>query len=109
MYNVKQNFLKIKILFVLLVCLPAAAFSQTKYWVFFKDKSGSEKGFDPYKYFHKNALERRINAGLPLYDFTDLPVNENYISEVTQLVDSIGNISRWFNGTGVWANEVQIK
>lgn len=91
----------------LLLCTAAQA--QTKYWVFFKDKPQAEEAFDPYSYFHKNALDRRLKAGLPLNDFTDLPVNNSYINSVTQLADSAGNISRWFNGMGVWATAKQIQ
>jgi subtilisin family serine protease len=78
------------------------------YWVFFTDKKGVQ--FDPYSYFHKNTLERRINAGIPLNDISDFPLNENYVSSISKLCDSITIESRWLNAVKVWGcneNELQ--
>src|SRR5687768_1855990 len=98
----------------LCLCLLAfftftAVHAQTKYWVFFTDKANAAETFDPYMYFHKNALDRRQKSNLPLTDYTDLPVNRSYIFRVNKLADSLGNESRWFNAVGVWASEENIK
>ncbi|MGZ5283243.1 MAG: hypothetical protein ACXWEY_13280, partial [Bacteroidia bacterium] len=93
--------------FIFFICTAAQA--QTKYWVFFKDKAHASEVFDPYSYFHKNALDRRKKANLPLADITDFPVNNSYVKLVSQLADSTGNISRWLNAVGVWANEENIQ
>lgn len=82
------------------------AFSQDKYWVFFTDKDGTN--FDPYSYFDQKAIDRRLKNNISLYETSDFPVNENYISEVNNLVDSINIITRWFNGVSVFASQVQI-
>lgn len=81
-------------------------FSQNRYWVFFTDKNNCT--FDPYSYFDKKAIDRRIKQGLSLNDISDYPVNETYLSEVKYLVDSINIITRWFNGVSVYASENQI-
>jgi serine protease AprX len=77
-----------------------------KYWVFFKDKS--PEGFNPYEYFDKNALERRAKHGLPLFDYTDLPVNEAYVQKINELADSIGVVSRWLNGLAFFGSDVDL-
>jgi subtilisin family serine protease len=97
-----------KSIFVLLLFLcSSSGFAQQKYWVFFTDKNGVE--FDPYTFFHPNAIERRIKNGLSLYDTTDFPLNPNYIHAVAQRCDSISNHSRWFNALAVYGNEAQME
>jgi len=104
-----QRMFKTKLIFLSIIFLffGNSIQAQQKYWVFFKDKKNVV--FDPYSYFDEKALERRINHGLPLFQYTDLPVNEVYISEVSRKVDSISNVTRWFNGLSVFANENQIQ
>lgn len=77
-----------------------------RYWVFFKDKSGST--FRPFEYFDAKAIERRIKSGVNLYDSTDFPINQDYIYKVSQFVKSVNVQSRWFNAVSVVANEQQI-
>jgi hypothetical protein len=72
--------------------------------VFFKDKAGVN--FDPYTYFHKNTISRRINAGIPIADITDYPLNQMYVNSIINLCDSITIESRWMNAVKIWgANE----
>jgi subtilisin family serine protease len=97
--------LSIPILFVFLF-IATASQAQTKYWVFFKDKDGSS--FNPYAFFDEKAIERREKLGISLADYTDLPVNSDYIRQVAGLADSMGNVSRWFNGVGVWISPGKI-
>ncbi len=98
----KRLFLSIIIIF-----FATISFSQNKYWVFFSDKD--DCSFNPYEYFCQKAIDRRIKHGIDLYDVSDFPVNQNYISETEKLVDSINVITRWFNGVSVYANENQIE
>jgi hypothetical protein len=100
-----QPFLILCSLFISLVAHPANG--QTKYWVFFKDKDTSVK-FNPGAYFSAEALERRAIQHIGEYDYTDLPVNIKYVEIVSQMADSAGNVSRWFNGMGVWASATEI-
>lgn len=74
--------------------------------VYFKDKKGVT--FNPYKYFTAKAIERRIIAGLPLFDSTDFPVNQYYVNEISQIADSVYQQSRWMNGVCVSAGPEQI-
>ena len=81
--------------------------AQSKYWVFFTDKKGTS--FNPYEYFDKKAIERRIKNNIPLSDSTDFPVNESYINAVKQIADSVSYATRWFNAIAVYASETEIK
>jgi hypothetical protein len=97
--------------FALMVCnlgIAQVAEKGNAHWVFFSDKQGVN--FDPYTYFHKNTIERRINAGIPVNDITDYPLNENYVNSISQLCDSITIESRWMNAVKVWgctSNQLQ--
>lgn len=78
------------------------------YWVYFTDKK--DVSFDPYTYFHKHTIERRINAGIPLNEISDYPLNENYVNSIAMLCDSITIASRWMNAVKVWGcNENQVQ
>lgn len=97
---------KILIVFLFSVFSCAGLSAQKSFWVFFTDKNGST--FDPYSYFAPEAITRRLNLGISLYDSTDFPVSEKYIAEVSKRVTLVGHATRWFNGVGVDANDEQI-
>lgn len=92
--------------FILVILFCGELSAQKAYWVFFTDKSGAS--FDPYSYFAPEAIERRNRLGISLYDSTDFPVSEKYISEVSAHVTAVGHSSRWFNGVGVDATDEQV-
>src|ERR1044071_7274582 len=97
---------KIFIAFFFAVFLCGGLHAQKAYWVFFTDKNGTT--FDPYSYFAPEAITRRLNLGISLYDSTDFPVNENYLAEVAKRVTLVGHTTRWFNGVGVDGTDEQI-
>ena len=74
--------------------------------VYFKDKQ--HLNFNPYSYFDSKAIERRLRTGIPVDDATDWPVNENYVDQVTLMVNDVLVTSRWFNSVAVDADDVQI-
>ena len=78
-----------------------------KYWVFLKNKKNVT--FDPYNYFDKKTIERRLAYGIPLIDSTDFPLNQEYVNTVTGIVDSVSHQSRWFNAMSVYATEQEIE
>ncbi|HLG02009.1 MAG TPA: S8 family serine peptidase, partial [Bacteroidia bacterium] len=75
------------------------------YLVFFTDKNGTS--FDPHAYFAPEAIARRVLNGISLFDSSDFPVNEKYLTAVGKIVDTLGYSTRWFNGVGVVATEKQ--
>lgn len=94
-------------IFCLLIVIAVSSEAQQKYWVFFKDKTDTV--FDPYSYFDKKAIERRVRNNVPLYDYSDLPVNSNYIRHVEDLSDSVSAVSRWFNASVVYCTDDAIE
>lgn len=99
--------LKKLILFGILLFISTLTFCQNEYWVFFTDKKGVK--FDPYSYFDKKAIERRINSGISLYDEKDLPLNQDYINQVSSIVTDLDIQLRWFNVADVRATDDEIK
>src|SRR3972149_7351902 len=93
-------------LFLLILLLSFFGNAQSKYWVFFTDKNGVE--FNPYTFFDKKAIDRRIKNNISLFDSTDFPVNETYIYKVSQIADSVSHSTRWFNALAVYASDEQI-
>jgi hypothetical protein len=94
---------------ILLLCallLSDGAFSQNKYWVFLKDKKGST--FNPYEYFDKLAIKRRLKQGINLFDSTDFPLCDDYVKKIAALADSVSWSTRWFNAIAVYADEEKI-
>lgn len=93
-------------LFFLFFSLNSFSQNCNKYWVFFKDKP--DTAFDALAYFDAKAIERRIMQHLPLYDWTDLPVSPNYLSQVERKCTSLKMHSRWFNAAVVIATNNQV-
>jgi hypothetical protein len=54
--------------------IHAIAQETQRYAIYFHDKP--ETSFDPFAYFSEKAIERRMMQRLPLFDWYDLPVNE---------------------------------
>ncbi len=78
-----------------------------EYFVYFTDKNGVS--FNPEEYFHPLAIERRVKNNIDLYDYSDLPLREDYLKYIKSSVDSVSFVSRWFNAVFVYADEKQIE
>ncbi len=74
-----------------------SSFAQKKVLITFTDKD--DVAFDPYQYFDQKAIERRAKHNLPLVDFTDLPVKEEYVLGITPYVLECNVVSRWLNAS----------
>jgi len=99
-----------RIIFIILIFFLTGNFlhaQNKKYWVFLKDKKGVT--FNPYNYFDKKTIERRLAYGIPLIDSTDFPLNNNYENAIIRIVDSTSNSSRWFNAMSVYATDQEIE
>lgn len=94
-------------LIVMLALAGLPAFSQSCYWVFLTDKQGTT--FDPYAYFDAKAIERYQQNGADLYDITNYPLNEGYVSQVNALATEEVGQSRWLNAMAVMAMPNQIE
>lgn len=81
------------------------SFSQNLYWILLKDKE--DKPFDALSYFDVKAIERRIVNELPLYDHTDLPVNDKYVDQISKNCSKVYYASRWLNAVAVESDKIE--
>jgi serine protease AprX len=95
------------VILLIFLSVSVSVICQDSYLVIFADKNGVS--FDPYTYFDKKAIDRRIKLGISLYEESDFPVNEAYISTVISMVESSDIALRWFNALPVEASHDQIK
>lgn len=82
-------------------------FAQQNYWVFFTDKNNTN--FNPDEYFDIKALQRYENSGLRADDYSNYPVNSDYVTGVLTLADDYIGQSRWFNAVAVEATPEEIR
>lgn len=81
-------------------------------WIDFIDK-GSQSNVllkTPERLLTSKSIERRqLRGSVDLVDFTDLPVNGNYINAVKSYGLKIRNVSKWFNSVSCYATKQQIE
>ncbi len=81
-------------------------------WVFFADKgNGIDKFFaNPYLILSERSVERRakLNSFSKGIDILDVPVNNLYINELTNLGIVIKQKSRWFNSVSCYVDAQQL-
>ena len=81
-------------------------------WVFFTDKGSHEvlKASVPLNVVSERSLQRRmkVRAENELVDYTDLPVEQQYIDQLSNYVVRIRQRSKWFNAASVVATKTQI-
>jgi len=81
-------------------------------WVYFTDKGSHEmmKSSVPRSVVSERSLQRRakVRAENELVDYTDLPVEQNYIDEVSSQVIRVRQRSKWFNSVSVVATKEQL-
>lgn len=96
--------MKKSLLLAIIILLTAAGMAQDKcYWVFFTDKDHTQ--FDPYTYFDTKAIERYRQCGANLYDISNYPLNDKYVSAVDGYATETYGESRWLNAVGISATE----
>ncbi len=93
---------------IMALCLLGCfqVFAQQNYWVFFTDKN--KTFFNPDEYFDPKALQRYENLGLRADDYSNYPVNTDYVTGVLALADDYVGQSRWFNAVAVEATPEEI-
>ena len=71
-------------------------------WVFFKDKGESlAKINSPAEVISQKSLNRRKLRGSKAIEFSDLPVEQQYVDKIAGLGCTIRQTSKWFNGASV--------
>lgn len=75
--------------------------AQDFYWVAFTDKNNTAFSLsNPSEYLSERAIQRRVKQNIPI-DSLDLPVNPEYISQITGPGVSLVHSSKWLNGITV--------
>ncbi|MEL7533762.1 MAG: S8 family serine peptidase, partial [Bacteroidota bacterium] len=77
------------------VFAPQSGNAQSKFWLELTDK-GDLSHYQPTDLLSPQALANRAKQGIPL-DFTDYPVNPNYIQALKALGIQPLRVSKWFN------------
>jgi subtilisin family serine protease len=80
-------------------------------WVEFTDKGENDALLSsPHQVLTKESLQRRmkVRPADMLVDYSDLPLNEGYVSEVVGSGVELKQRSRWFNRISCYATEDQI-
>lgn len=81
-----------KLPLLLLFIISTALSAQPKYWIYLSDKDASSKPA-----ISETTIQNRRNAGLALYEETDLPVKSEYLSAIKQMGVKPLYASRWLN------------
>ena len=106
---------KFWLLILLIFILTGTGYSQSRYWIFFKDKgrysrlTTSEQQSVIDRHLTERARERRLKRAMISLNKTsaqqDLPLEEQYVSQVGQMGFTIQGKSRWFNAVSGTADE----
>lgn len=108
-----------KKIFVLLFILTIQFFPQQKYFIYFKDKGIKEnivlnKNLPEFQKAISGLSERSIERRKKtlgeenFIDYTDIPINENYIQTLENNGIKILRKLKWFNAVSAFLNETQI-
>lgn len=85
--------------FLITAVLPV--FAQKYFWIGFTDKNNTLYSIArPQEYLSERAIQRRDRQQIEI-DSLDLPVNKNYIKEITDLGVEFVHSSKWLNGITV--------
>jgi serine protease AprX len=107
-----------KLFYTILFCVfvTVAAFPQTKYMVYFKDKGStsllkSSSAYDAVvKELSSRAIERRKKVmGDNYITLEDLPVNEEYVTQLENAGIKIVNKLKWFNAVSCYLSDEQVQ
>lgn len=82
-------------------------------WIYFTDKGLNDK-LDELKisdYLTEKSIDRRLKrtTGNNYFNESDLPVNNNYINDITDAGIKIRHKSKWFNAVSCFADKNQIE
>ena len=94
---------KIFILAIFALVSPLAMAQEKCFWVFFTDKNDTH--FDPYSYFDAKAIARYEQCGADLFDSSNYPLNDSYVTTVGSYSTEIFGESRWLNAIGIEATD----
>ena len=76
----------------------------TKYWVFFSQKDTTN--YDYLTAISAKTIENRTLQNLPLWQYSDISVSENFVKEIENSVTEKSIVkSKWLNAISIYLNE----
>ncbi|MBD3232454.1 MAG: S8 family serine peptidase [candidate division Zixibacteria bacterium] len=78
-----------------------------KNWIYFTDKGSVESDYYIDTILSDRSIERRNRLDIP-FDILDLPVNKEYITNLSNTGAEVHRISRWLNAVSVSASNAQL-
>jgi subtilisin family serine protease len=82
-------------------------------WIYFTDKGTDVENYliNPEKVISKQSVVRRekVLAKKNIIDFSDIPVNQNYLNEIISSGFRVKHKSKWFNAVSGYATSDELK
>jgi hypothetical protein len=95
-----------KIISILLFILSLnSVIAQEKYWISFKNKD--VQNYDYCEYLSEETIKNRSLFGLPLYQYSDVPVNTEYLNIISSKGIQLAYASRWLNAVSAFMTQKQ--
>jgi len=93
-YLMSRNILSL--LLVMLVLGVSAQSTSPRYWILLKDKP--TENYDYREHLSPEAIKKRELMNISLEQYSDIPLNENYLNSIDGKGIKIQNQSKWLNG-----------
>lgn len=97
---------RISLLLYLALCI-SPAWAQNQYWIVFEDKPVFQG--QPEELLSPAALEKRRLQGLPEVQWTDLPLNSQYIRQLVEQQIRAQQVSKWLNAVAASLSKEQLE
>ena len=106
-----------KIIYCQIIILISISFlfgeDSQRVWIYFKDKGqieSKEVTALSKQHLSERSINRRAGKSTPInYDFTDLPLCQNYLNELKNKGITVIHHSKWFNAVSAYMNDSQYK
>ncbi|MFN3405539.1 MAG: S8 family serine peptidase [Cytophagaceae bacterium] len=80
--------------------------AQDKYWISFKDKDVKNYSYE--NFLSPQAIANRKQFNIPLFQYSDIPVKQEYVQSLKDNGIAVISKSRWFNSVSATLTEEQI-
>lgn len=95
-----------KILPICFLIIAVPGLAQKKYWITFTDKQVSNYNYQ--NHLSPKAIQNRINQGISLFQYSDIPVNQKYVDSLSHYGVKPVARSKWLNSITAELTEKQI-
>lgn len=86
----------------------ASCYAQVpKYWIFLRDKN--TENYDYRRHLSEQTIQNRLTFNLPLVQFTDIPLNQEYVQTIQGIGARTVCQSKWLNAVSAYLTEEQVE